>query len=143
MSKTDGLENLRTQAVGVGTNDTDVDTLYKMFILLYADETVIFGETPTQLQSATDAMHDYCYRWDLTINVSKTKVIIFSRGKVRRLPKFFFNGKEIETVFDFKYLGIKFNYNGKFNVAQNDLYNRATKAMFALMKKNKKTSVTN
>ena len=81
-------------------------------------------------------MHDYSYQWDLTINVSITKVMIFLEERFG--AKLFFNGEEIETVFDFKYLVVKFNYNGKFNVAQNDLYNRATKAMFVLMKKIRK-----
>ena len=106
-----------------------------MFILLYADDTVIFAETPESLQSAINAMYEYCKKWDLKMNVSKTKVMVFSRGKIRNLPNFFINGEKIEVTFDFKYLGIKFNYNGSFLTAQKDLYARANKAMFSLLKK--------
>ena len=33
------------------------------------------------------------------------------------------------------YLGLKLNYNNKMDVAQHDLYNRASRAMFILLKK--------
>ena len=44
-------------------------------------------------------------------------------------------GECIEVVSSFVYLGLKFNYNNKWKVAQKDLYDRASRAMFALFKK--------
>jgi hypothetical protein len=113
----------------------DVDVLFQMCILLYADDTVLFAESPTSLQSAIDAMHEYCLKWDLRINVSKTKVMIFSRGKVRKPPDFYYDNQKLEVTHDFQYLGIKFNYNGSFKPAQKHLYERASRAMFSLLRK--------
>ena len=59
-------------------------------------------------------------------------------GKDTQNTKFYYNGKEVEVVFDFKYLGLIFNYNNKFSVAQKDLYDRASRAMFALLKRCRK-----
>ena len=50
----------------------------------------------------------------LQVNTSKTKVVIFSKGKNKQKPDFYYNGEPIEIVDDFSYLGIKFNHNGKF-----------------------------
>ena len=44
-------------------------------------------------------------------------------------------------MFDFKYLGLKFNYNNKFSVAQKELFDRASRAMFALVRRCRKLSL--
>ena len=111
--------------------------MYKMFPLLYADDTVICAESPGELQAALDAMNEYCRKWKLEVNSTKTKIMIFSRGKVRKLPRFTYDGKQIEIVFDFQYLGLKFNYNNQFKVAPKHLYDKAAIAMFTLLRKAK------
>ena len=47
-----------------------------------------------------------------------------------------YKGESLEVVFDFQYLGPCFHYNDTFNVAQKCLYDKASKAMFGLLKKN-------
>ena len=59
---------------------------------------------------------------------------MFSRGKIRNKPNFSYNGEPVEVVYDLMYLGIKFNYNNKFSVAQKNLYDRASRAMFSLIR---------
>ena len=68
----------------------------------------------------------------------KTKILVFSEGKIRRIPDFTLAGEKLDVTFNYKYLGLFFNYNGKFNVAKQDLYDRANRAMFALLRKVKK-----
>ena len=48
------------------------------------------------------------------MNTTKTKIVIFSRGKVRRYPYFVFGTDTIDVVDDYVYLGVKLNYNGGF-----------------------------
>ena len=54
---------------------------------LYADDIVFFANTPEELQPGldllTDLLTEYCKRWKLTINVSKTKVLVFRKGSIR------------------------------------------------------------
>ena len=64
--------------------------------------------------------------------MQKTKIVIFSRGKSRRVPLFNFNNNNLEVVTNFPYLGITFNYNGKFNLCQ------AQKAMYSVLRKCRK-----
>jgi hypothetical protein len=100
--------------------DLDDIVLYlKLTTLLYADDTIIFAESKDELQTALNALDVYCTDWDLSVNVNKTKIMIFSKGKIRNLPQFTFQNNHVDIVFEYKYLGIVFNYNGKFNKAKN------------------------
>lgn len=109
--------------------------LLKLYVLLYADDTVILAETPDDLQKALYAMEDYCTEFKLHININKTKIMKLSRGKLRNIPTFYFGKQELEVVDSYPYLGLHFNYNGKFNVAKKKLYEKATRAMFSVMKR--------
>lgn len=49
-----------------------------------------------------------------------------------------FKEEIIETVSEYKYLGITLNYNGRFRNGQLELKNRATRAMYSLIAKCRK-----
>ena len=49
--------------------------LLKLFVMLYADDTVILAETADDLQNALTQYALYCDTWTLTINNSKTKML--------------------------------------------------------------------
>ena len=63
----------------------DIVSYLKIYVLLYADDTILLAESPEELQAALYSMNLYCNDWNLKINVSKTKVVIFSRGKIIKL----------------------------------------------------------
>ena len=66
---------------GIQVHGEAAEIFLKLFILLYADGTVIFSENAYDLQNALNEFDEYCSRWKLTINVSKTKVMIMSKGR--------------------------------------------------------------
>ena len=109
--KYDGLSKINT--LGRLLGDEDVEFFINMYILLYADDTLILAETPVQLQLAMHAASDYCNQWGLHINKTKTKVVIFSRGRVTTNYHFKFGEIDIETVGSYEYLGVVFNFNGR------------------------------
>ena len=113
----------------------ELDMYLHLFILLYADDTVVLAESVEDMQKALDALKVYCDMWGLHINTDKTKVMIFSRGKVRKLPIFVFDKKQVEIVWDYKYLGVVFNYNNRFGKAQKSQCVTASRAMFSLLKR--------
>ena len=90
---------------------TDLDVYLKMYVLLYADDTIILAENALDLQLALSSLHDYCQKWDLKVNVSKTKIVIFARGKVKKYPVFRIGDASIQVQDDYVYLGVTFNYN--------------------------------
>ena len=116
--------------------EKDLSVYLKLFVLLYADDTVLLAETPDDLQHQLHCFELYCKTWKLKVNASKTKIVIFSRGNFRT-NKFCFicNNKEIEIVTEVKYLGLVLSKSGSFTNTKKDLVNRASKAMFAVLRK--------
>ena len=49
----------------------------KLFVLLYADDTVIFGTDENDIQKKLDMFFEYSELWYLNINYDKTKIMIF------------------------------------------------------------------
>ena len=98
-------------------NDDDVHVYIQMHIILYADDTVILAESTTEHWMSLDAMQSYCNIWKWNINTSKTQIVIFAEGKVQKYLKFNFRNSSIDVIDNFMYIGIVFNYNGKFGKA--------------------------
>ena len=77
-------------------------------------------------------MQQYCSKWNLCVNENKTKITI----KVKHdRYNFLYNGKQLEIVDNFKYLGIILNYNGSFKLAIQELKSQASRAMYSLIGK--------
>ena len=119
----------------------DIENYLQLFTLLYADDTIILAESPDDLQNGLDAVYEYCNRWQLTVNVDKTKTVIFSRGKVRNRTRFTYGGEHIETIDDYVYLGAKFNFNAKFNKLKARNITQSNRALFSLSAKIKKLNL--
>ena len=113
----------------------EFDVMAKLCVLLYADDTVLLAESAEELQSALDALEKYCKKWDLTVNLDKTNVVIFSLGRIKAPIKFMFEGKEVKVVDDYTYLGVIFNFNGCFKKAIENQKTVALRAMQALLTK--------
>ena len=58
-------------------NNEELFVLLCLWVLLYADDTIILAKTACDLQKPLDALSDYCKQWKMTVNASKTKIIIF------------------------------------------------------------------
>jgi hypothetical protein len=83
-----------------------------------------------------NTLHTYNNEWKLTLNVDKTKIMVFRNGdKVEDNEIFFYNGRALEMVDNFNYLGMLFNYNGKFNITQKHIADQGRKAFFAINNK--------
>ena len=120
--KCDGLKSIDELYSNTIINE-EIQTFLKLFVLLYADDTIIMAEKHEELQKALKATLDYCKLWKLKINVDKTKIIRFSKRKPRNSPDpFLLNNEPVEIVDTYTYLGTIFSYNGKFNNAKHKYY---------------------
>ena len=113
----------------------DLDIFIKLSVLMYADDTLLLAETERDLQMALNATSEYCRRWAISINPTKTRVMVFSRGKVRNLPVLTLEGVELEVSFEFTYLGACINYNASFKKAISQQVRHAERALHALRSK--------
>lgn len=82
---------------------------------MYVDDMVLFFELIDELQSMLNILQFYINEWNFDVNVFKIKVVIFRNGGNYCInEKWFYNGENLEIVDYFVYLGVMFNYNGKF-----------------------------
>ena len=109
--------------------DGEIVTYFKLYILLYADDTVILAKNST-----------YNYRsmkWKkIVILLTLTKFI--SRGKLRKHHIFIFGEHIFDTVNEYNYLGLVFNHNAKYKIAKPHLYQKGCRA---LLQKNRNVSL--
>ena len=103
-------------------NGTTLD-LIKLFVLLYADDTVILGETAEDLQNSIDSFLKY---WKLKVNESKTKVVIFGARKTDSFS-FHLGNTPLEVVDNYRYLGTYFSKTRSFLKARKYIAEQAKK----------------
>ena len=87
------INDLEKELIQKGAEGINIGML-KLYLLLYADDIVIFSNTSEGLQKGLDILSDYCQKWKLTVNIDKTKVMVFRKGGI--LPRnlsFTFQGK--------------------------------------------------
>ena len=113
----------------------------KLFIILYADDTVLLSETAEGMQASLRCFEKYCNEWKLIVNTSKTKVVIFSKKRTKCKQNFKINGENIETVDSYSYLGVLFNFNGSFCTTRKKLVDQAQKSLYALYRKIKNINI--
>ena len=129
------LDNYLAQNPHAGIR-IDVDTEYmslfiRLVVLLYADDTIILASSETDLQYSLDKFFDYCQTWKLSVNISKTKVLIFGARKTDAYS-FHLGDQEIEITDKYKYLGIYFSQSRSFLNARKHDVEQAKKAMHLL-----------
>ena len=77
--------------------------------LMYADDLALLSLSKEGLQNGLDKLSIYCSKWNLTINTAKTQIIIFNKsGHIFRDLNFNINGRPLEVVKEYPYLGIVF-----------------------------------
>ena len=112
------------------SDDEWLDLYLKLLVLMYADDTVIMGDSEEGIKNALKALDNYCHQWKLEVNCSKTKVVVFGRGRiVTENFQFVYRDDSVETVREYKYLGMLFNSNGRFRRGQQECIEAATRAM--------------
>ena len=116
-------------------DDENIHVFMRLFVLLFADDTVLFSKSKEDLQTALNIFSEYCTTWKLTINTAKTKVMIFSSGRQGKNLKFHVNGAELEIVNEYKYLGIYLARSGAFAKAKKHIVDQANYALFSLQRK--------
>ena len=73
------LNDIENEYLHSGLSGLDIN-MFKIFMLLYADDIVIFANSASELQESINILSNYCDKWKLVVNTKKTKVIIFRKG---------------------------------------------------------------
>jgi hypothetical protein len=89
------------------------------------------SHTPAGLQKQLDVLQAFCCELQLTVNVKKTKVIVFEACKFI-CQTFQYEGEAIEQLNSFKYLGVELHGIKGMQAAIQRLAMLGKKADFAL-----------
>lgn len=100
--------------------------------LLYADDVILLSNSQKGLQSKLDSLELFCKEWCMSVNISKTKVVIFNKSGRFIKQNFLLNNKVLDCCNSYKYLGITFSSSGSFTESKTELYKKAVKAFFKL-----------
>lgn len=115
--------------------ESELNLFLKLFTILYADDTVLLSESPTDLQKQLDSLNNYCNIWKLKVNVDKSKIVIFSKGRLPNNMSFKYNDINIDIVSEFTYLGVLLSRSGSFAKAKKANAEKATRAMYDILRK--------
>ena len=74
-------------------NDLQIDV--KLFTILYADDTVLLAESVAELHSELNYYYEYCEKWNLKVNTNKSKIMVFSKGRLPINLNFKINNMEL------------------------------------------------
>ena len=91
-----------------------LEGFFKLYILLYADDTIILAQSKEELQAALNVMYIYCNSWNLQVNPSKTKITIFCNWKFQHNYVSTYNGQALKTNDHFVCSWTLYSYKGRF-----------------------------
>lgn len=96
--------------------NSDFDNIFtidelQIFMLLYADDAVVFARSPEVLQCILNDIESYCTTWGLSKNALTRKAMIFEKRRQTSFD-FYLNNTKLHTVTSLKYLGNRFFENG-------------------------------
>lgn len=117
--------------------------LQEIFLLLFADDICLLSTTPVGLQNQIDNLEKASSSLGLSVNLSKTKIMIFRKGgHLSKKEKWFFKGQEIEVVNSYKYLGFTLTTKLSFDIALEEFAGRAKGKIVDLFKTMKSLACT-
>ena len=112
---------------------------------MYADDAAILSYSEGETQKQLNYLKEYCDSNKLTVNVSKTKVMVASyQSRNSDIEKtFWYNGEEVEKVKEFVYLGVLFHQSGSFRPAATLALKKSSAALGPLWELLRKSKCTN
>lgn len=98
-----------------GVRGIDLDNFRDLLMLLYADDIVLFAYSSSDLRRKLKIFQNYCTENGLTVNTSKTKIIVFRAGGGldKFSKKFEFNGNTVEVKSSYAYLGVEISCSAR------------------------------
>ena len=98
------------------------------------NDLILMSTTAAGLQTQLNALASFCDQRQLTVNLSKTKVVVFEPRR-SDVADFVLNGAVVERGESYKYLGFVFHATKNMSVGTSFLVAAARKAMFAMRRR--------
>lgn len=86
----------------------------QIYLLLFADDTVIVSYSKEGLQTLLNKLYNYCNYWGVSVNTEKTVVMVFKKGNNIEDVALYYDNQLLKVVKTFTYLGVTLSSNGIF-----------------------------
>jgi hypothetical protein len=100
--------------------------------LIYADDIVLLANSAENLQAQIDALHRFCKDWRMTVNMDKTKVVVFRPANCVTRYSWNLGGRPVQIAEEYKYLGLYFHATKTMQYTRFKLSMQANTAMMSL-----------
>jgi hypothetical protein len=115
----------------------DIGT-YLLCVLLYADDLILMAPDVQSLQTMLDRLNIWANKWQIEINLDKSKIIHFRTIRQSETEcAFHIGGKEVSKVSDYKYLGLILDKNLKYAECAEAMAASASRALGSIISKYK------
>ena len=127
----DLAHEIKASNIGINLNDNTF-----INILLYADDIILLANNEEDLQSLLFIVENWCKRWRLEINLTKTNIMhVWGVHKKQSKFMFLFDKRPIMYCRDYKYLGANLNEFLDFNFTAGCLADSAGRALSSIITK--------
>ena len=101
-----------------------------VLLLMYADDIALVSDSVADLQKKINCLEQYCKDWGLSVNMDKTKAVVFKNGGfIKNCEKWYYAGKQIKVESHYTYLGVIFASSLKWSKCVSNLSNKALRAL--------------
>ena len=100
--------------------------------LIWADDLLLLSKSEAGLKNMLAALNTYTEKNGMTLNIKKTKVMIFNKGGRHIRRNIYFGDNRIETTRQYKYLGFMITPSGEITTGLKDLKDRALRAFIKM-----------
>ena len=114
---------------------------YVVKLLLYADDLILISQTLHGLKEHLRSLEHFCQEVGMQVNISKTKIMIFSLSRKGKPTTFLFEGSPLEIVQEYKYLGNDFHYKLNWETCRAKRVQGGRKASFLLQNRCRKVEL--
>ena len=112
--------------------------------LLYADDIVLFSDTPIGLQTKLNLLFTQSSRLGLEVNLDKSKIIVFRKGgRLSKHEHWHYNNTNVEIVNSYNYLGVNFTTKLSFTNFSTSLITKSKNASYCILRSLRTLQCTN
>ena len=79
----------------------------------FADDISLLALTPFHLQRMIDIVLKYCHQWNVSINVDKSSITVFTKSRSQPVVDIRFGDRSIKQTESFVHLGILYSFHLK------------------------------
>ena len=101
--------------------------------LLYADDLLILSATETGLRASINKLHSYAKKWQLNVNIKKTKIMVFNKMDRHYSLSSLFGNQIINSCLEYDYLETPFTPSGSSKLTRESLYKKALKEYYSFL----------